>query len=119
MLLFRRVPMVLLFYKKIRQIQNWRQALFVGFFGPIGVSAIFNLQIALEFFRHSLHEADSQVVAILEAQMTIVVWFLVICSIVGSSQDLTKPNQPLTVVVCARSEYSLVHVGFFRPARRD
>ena len=29
------------------QIEEWRQALFVGFFGPVGVSAIFYLYILL------------------------------------------------------------------------
>src|ERR1700759_2675129 len=38
-LLFRRLPFVFLIHKRIHQIQEWRQAVFVGFFGPIGVSA--------------------------------------------------------------------------------
>nr|POF11557.1 na(+)/h(+) antiporter 1 [Quercus suber] len=50
-LLLRRLPMVLTFHKKIHQIEEFRHALFVGFFGPIGVSAIFYLYIAREFFR--------------------------------------------------------------------
>lgn len=37
-LLFRRVPMVMAVWKHIHQIDDYRQALFVGFFGPIGVS---------------------------------------------------------------------------------
>lgn len=48
-LIFRRLPWVYAIYKKIPQIEHARQAVFVGFFGPIGVSAIFYLYITLEF----------------------------------------------------------------------
>lgn len=41
-LLFRRLPIVLTFhkFKVIHQIDDIKHALFVGFFGPIGVSAM-------------------------------------------------------------------------------
>ncbi|KAI3393375.1 hypothetical protein diail_4413 [Diaporthe ilicicola] len=48
-LIFRRLPWVLAIHKKIHQIEHIRQAIFVGFFGPIGVSAIFYLYITREF----------------------------------------------------------------------
>ncbi|KAJ0125091.1 na(+) h(+) antiporter [Diaporthe amygdali] len=48
-LLFRRLPWVYAIHKKIPQIEHARQAIFVGFFGPVGVSAIFYLYITLEF----------------------------------------------------------------------
>ncbi|KAL1850452.1 hypothetical protein Daus18300_012930 [Diaporthe australafricana] len=48
-LLFRRLPWVYAIHKKIPQIEHARQAIFVGFFGPIGVSAIFYLYITREF----------------------------------------------------------------------
>lgn len=55
-LLFRRLPMVLTFHYLglIHQIEDIRHALFVGFFGPIGVSAMFYLYISREFLRRSL-----------------------------------------------------------------
>lgn len=83
-LLFRRLPMVLLYHKLklIHQIEDIRRALFVGFFGPIGVSAIFYLYISREFLRTieiSGHErADTKR---LGECIEIIVWFLVICSI--------------------------------------
>lgn len=48
-LIFRRLPWVYAIHKKIPQIERARQAIFVGFFGPIGVSAVFYLYITQEF----------------------------------------------------------------------
>lgn len=48
-LIIRRLPWVYAIHKKIPQIEHARQAIFVGFFGPIGVSAIFYLYITREF----------------------------------------------------------------------
>lgn len=82
-LLFRRVPVVMLMWKRIPQIEDVQQALFVGFFGPIGVSAIFYLYISLEFLNHL--KVDGEVredAARLGEVMTVVIWFLAICSIV-------------------------------------
>jgi hypothetical protein len=59
-------------------------ALFLGYFGPIGVSAIFYLYISKEFLREIVY--DGQVredAAHLSEMMDVVVWFLVLCSIVG------------------------------------
>lgn len=94
-LLFRRLPMVLLYHKLgvIHQIEDIRHALFVGFFGPIGVSAIFYLYISREFLREitvdDVPRNDGQILAEI---IDVVVWFLVICSIVvhGLSVPLGK-----------------------------
>jgi NhaP-type Na+/H+ or K+/H+ antiporter len=40
-LLFRRLPIILLLRHWIKPLQHWRDALFVGWFGPIGVAALF------------------------------------------------------------------------------
>lgn len=48
-LLLRRPPIVFAMHKKIHQIEEPRQAIYVGFFGPIGVSAIFYLYVSLDF----------------------------------------------------------------------
>lgn len=88
-LLLRRIPVVLALHKKIHQIEHWRQACFVGFFGPIGVSAIFYLYISLEFLRGiTVDGVERDDVVMLGEVITVVVWFLVICSIVGTSRDL-------------------------------
>jgi len=81
-LLLRRLPMVLGFHKAIHQIEHWQHASFVGFFGPMGVSAIFYLYISREFLREI--EVDGEVrsdAAQLMEVIEVVVWFLVVCSI--------------------------------------
>ena len=83
-LLLRRLPIVFALRKFIYQIEEEHQAIFVGFFGPIGVSAIFYLYIGLDFLdgvtgQNGLQRADA---AVLAEVMTVVIWFLTVCSIV-------------------------------------
>ncbi|KAF2771622.1 hypothetical protein EJ03DRAFT_20251 [Teratosphaeria nubilosa] len=82
-LLLRRLPMVLGFHKAIHQIEEVRHALFVGFFGPIGVSAIFYLYVSREFLREITDEyGDARPdAARLSEVLNVVIWFLVVCSI--------------------------------------
>ena len=83
-LLLRRLPIMLALHKKIPQINETRQALFMGFFGPVGVSAIFYLYVSREFLRTITVEGEQREdAARLAEAMLIVVWFLVICSIVS------------------------------------
>ena len=94
-LLFRRLPMVLTFHKLglIHQIEDIRHAFFVGFFGPIGVSAMYYLYISREFLREirvdDVERHDAQILAEI---IEVVVWFMIICSIVvhGLSVPLGK-----------------------------
>ena len=83
-LMFRRVPMVMGLWKKIHQIGDYQQALFVGFFGPIGVSAIFYLYVSLDFLNKIpyVDGEEREDVAHLKQVMMVVIWFLAICSIV-------------------------------------
>lgn len=83
-LLLRRLPIVFTLRKLIHQIEVRRHAIFVGFFGPIGVSAIFYLLIGLEFLDKVTDENGRQRAdaAVLIEVMTVVVWFLAVCSIV-------------------------------------
>lgn len=68
----------------IHQIKEKRQALYVGFFGPIGVSAIFYLYITLEFCNKITVDGEVRPDAqYLKEVVYVVVWFLVICSIVS------------------------------------
>jgi hypothetical protein len=71
-------------HKYIHQIEEKRQAIFVGFFGPIGVSAVFYLYISIEFLEtitvDGVMRGDAKQVA---DALTLVVWFLAICSIVS------------------------------------
>ncbi len=92
-LLFRRVPVVFAMHKKIRQIEQFQQAAFVGFFGPIGVSAIFYLYVSIDFLHQIRVNGEVREDAVrLEEIMRVVIWFLAICSIVvhGLSVPLGK-----------------------------
>lgn len=83
-LLFRRVPIVYAMHWKIQQIEQKQQALFVGFFGPIGVSAVFYLYVTLEFLGAiTVDGVVREDAARLGEVMTVVIWFLAICSIVS------------------------------------
>jgi NhaP-type Na+/H+ or K+/H+ antiporter len=96
-LLLRRPPIIFAMHTKIHQIEEKRQALFVGFFGPIGVSAIFYLLISLEFLRKI--QVDGEIredAAYLMEVMTVVIWFLTICSIVSHAFDYV-PDARLTL----------------------
>ena len=89
----RRLPIVFAVHKLIHQIEEKRQAIFVGFFGPIGVSAIFYLYISLEFLEGiKVDGIMREDVAKLSEVMTVVIWFLAICSIVS----LPSPTPPFS-----------------------
>ncbi|KAJ6571106.1 Sodium/hydrogen exchanger family-domain-containing protein [Mycena capillaripes] len=47
-LALRRIPSVLLLYRWIPEIRTWREALFTGHFGPMGVGAVFVSTLALK-----------------------------------------------------------------------
>lgn len=84
-LLFRRLPVIFALHWKIWQIEEKQQALFVGFFGPIGVSAIFYLYISIDFLDQVLVDGHIREDAEkLKDVFTVVVWFLAICSIVST-----------------------------------
>ena len=82
-LLLRRIPIVYLMYRSIWQVEGRRQALFVGYFGPIGVSSVFYLYVSLVFLREvTVDGVVREDAARLEDVMMIIIWFLAICSIV-------------------------------------
>ncbi|KAM0798793.1 Sodium/hydrogen exchanger family-domain-containing protein [Usnea florida] len=92
-LLLRRIPIILAMHKHIHQIEEWRQALFVGFFGPMGVSAIFYLYSSREFLRQVKYQGQERAdVERLAEVFNVVVWFMVISSIIvhGLSIPLGK-----------------------------
>lgn len=84
--LFRRPPIIAVMHTRIHQFEHWRQAIIVGFFGPIGVSAIFYLYISQEYLRTSVldDQGNQREDAVRLAEiMMVVIWFLVICSVVS------------------------------------
>ncbi|KAG9251059.1 Sodium/hydrogen exchanger family-domain-containing protein [Emericellopsis atlantica] len=79
---FRRIPAIFICYKTMPNIvQNWREALFMGYFGPIGIGAVFYV----EHTRHIVPkpgEADSEFDNMIRA-LPGTIYFLVVFSIVG------------------------------------
>jgi NhaP-type Na+/H+ or K+/H+ antiporter len=87
-LLVRRLPWIFGLHKWIHQITERHQALFVGFFGPIGVSAVFYLFITLDFIEKFLSDEEGNPrsdVKDLGEMVKLVVWFLTVCSVVSCS----------------------------------
>ncbi|KAI2610962.1 Sodium/hydrogen exchanger family-domain-containing protein [Hypoxylon fragiforme] len=94
-LLLRRLPIILAFRKVIPQIDGLQRAIFTGFFGPIGCSAIFYLYVTLEFIttlNPNHGDTPRPDVANLKEAVSVLVWFMVICSVVvhGLSIPLGK-----------------------------
>jgi sodium/hydrogen antiporter len=80
-LLLRRLPILFALRKYIHQIEGLREALFMGFFGPIGVSAIFYLYISLEFLETlTIDGVQRDDARKLGEVITLIIWFLAICS---------------------------------------
>lgn len=46
-ILFRRLPWILLSYKIIPVLRTWQEAVFTGWFGPIGVGAVYYIEVAI------------------------------------------------------------------------
>lgn len=104
-LVLRRLPWIFGMHRAIHQIRHTRQAIFVGFFGPIGVSAIFYLFISLDFINEHLSDENGVAradVANLGETIRVIVWFLAVCSIVSPPSDppphtfTGAPTSPLT-----------------------
>jgi hypothetical protein len=75
-LLFRRLPFVLATYKIIPVIHNFREALFTGWFGPIGVGALFYYTVAIEQFDENGPDAHARSV------IKPIVYFMILASVV-------------------------------------
>ncbi|KAI0539134.1 Sodium/hydrogen exchanger family-domain-containing protein [Xylaria digitata] len=118
-LLFRRPPFILGLHKKIPQIQGIRQATFMGFFGPIGCSAIFYLYVTVDFLG-TLNPGGGDTprddVKNLAEAVKVIVWFMVIVSVVvhGLSIPLGKLGfyLPRTISRSLSTSASTEHPSF-------
>ncbi|KAI7847574.1 Cation/H+ exchanger [Circinella umbellata] len=97
-LLLRRVPTVLCLYKCVPIIKNWREALFTGWFGPVGVGAIFYSAIATEGMGTFIVTDDGKSIA---GILKPIVYFIVLSSVI--IHGLTIP-----MVVAAQSIYRCI-----------
>ncbi|KAI0314071.1 Sodium/hydrogen exchanger family-domain-containing protein [Amylostereum chailletii] len=80
-LLFRRLPIMFALYKWIPDVKNWREALFSGHFGPMGVGAIFISTLAAEMLPKPQNPPQGEA-EILAASIQPIVAFMVVVSIV-------------------------------------
>lgn len=90
--------MILLLHTRIHQTERLRQAFITGFFGPMGVGAIFFLSISQDYLRTEVLDEDGLErpdATRLRETMTVVIWFLVTCSVVSILSS--SPYQPLVV----------------------
>ncbi|KAK8078821.1 hypothetical protein PG994_002628 [Apiospora phragmitis] len=80
-LFFRRIPALMIMYKAMPScIKSWKEAVFMGYFGPIGVGAVFYVEHTKHLFP-PLASADAGEAALLRALVP-AVYFLVLFSIV-------------------------------------
>ncbi|KAG7091677.1 hypothetical protein E1B28_010697 [Marasmius oreades] len=84
-LLFRRLPVMLALYKWIPDVKTFREALFSGHFGPMGIGAVFISTLAADTLRHEAETASSQSsqaqLDFLQRSIQPITAFMVLCSI--------------------------------------
>ncbi|KAJ7662437.1 Sodium/hydrogen exchanger family-domain-containing protein [Mycena rosella] len=80
-LALRRIPSVLLLYRWVPEIRTWREALFTGHFGPMGVGAVFVSTLALTRLP-TPHSPPADQQELLAAALQPIVAFVVLGSIV-------------------------------------
>lgn len=83
-LLVRRIPIIFAMYKAIPQIRTPKHAAFVGFFGPVGVGAIFYLYLTRDYISQNItvDGKPREDVQRLSDTIELVIWFVVLCSVV-------------------------------------
>ncbi|KAF8074102.1 Sodium/hydrogen exchanger family-domain-containing protein [Lyophyllum atratum] len=81
--LLRRLPAVVALYKWIPDIKTFREAIFSGHFGPIGIGAVFISTLANETITKSTHARHTSTPQLLLLAHSIqpIVAFMVLCSI--------------------------------------
>lgn len=81
-LLFRRLPAMLAFYRYIPTLHDVSEACFIGYFAPIGAGALFYLGVILDEFKPSDPSPTSERIRVIAKPIT---YALILSSIVGHS----------------------------------
>ncbi|KAM0210029.1 hypothetical protein ACHAPA_010311 [Fusarium lateritium] len=90
-LIFRRLPAIFAFYKLMPGVcTNWKEALFMGYFGPIGAGAVFYVEHARHLFPHD-GEGDKEETDLVRAMGPTVYW-LVLFSIIVHGLSIPALN---------------------------
>ncbi|BCS21791.1 uncharacterized protein APUU_30016S [Aspergillus puulaauensis] len=76
-LLFRRIPSTLALYKFMPKVcKNWKEALFMGYFGPIGIGAVFYAEHAAHLFP-AVGEGSSIEARLMRALKPTIYWLVI------------------------------------------
>ncbi|KAI8722760.1 Na-H-Exchanger domain-containing protein [Fusarium sp. LHS14.1] len=90
-LIFRRLPAIFAFYKLMPDVcTTWKEALFMGYFGPIGAGAVFYVEHARHLFPHD-GEGDEEETNLVRAMGPTVYW-LVLFSIIVHGLSIPALN---------------------------
>ncbi|KAJ3540986.1 hypothetical protein NM208_g4814 [Fusarium decemcellulare] len=90
-LLFRRIPAILVLYRLMPAVvKDYKEALFMGYFGPIGVGAVFYLEHMRHLFPHA-GEGDEEETNLINALGPVIYW-LVFFSIVVHGLSIPALN---------------------------
>lgn len=90
-LIFRRIPAILAFYKLMPAVcKDWKEALFMGYFGPIGAGAVFYVEHSRHLFPE-LGKGDDEETKLVRAMIP-VVYFLVLFSIIVHGLSIPALN---------------------------
>jgi NhaP-type Na+/H+ or K+/H+ antiporter len=101
-MLLKRIPMVLLFKKWTPVLRTWREAMFAGWFGPIGVGGVW-------FALHALNELGDK-----KSEFTYikpVMYFLVLSSVIMHGMTVPLFNLGLDSIGAKRNGESQVKVN--------
>lgn len=90
-LVFRRIPAILAFYKIMPGVcTNYKEALFMGYFGPIGAGAVFYVEHTRHLFPE-LGKGDKEETDLVKVMIPVVYW-LVLFSIVVHGLSIPALN---------------------------
>jgi hypothetical protein len=90
-ILFRRIPSIFATYKLMPKVcKNWREALFMGYFGPIGAGAVFYVEHTRHLFPE-LGAGDEEETNLVRVMIPVVYW-LVLFSIVVHGLSIPALN---------------------------
>ncbi|KAE9406976.1 hypothetical protein BT96DRAFT_1014388 [Gymnopus androsaceus JB14] len=81
-MLFRRLPAVVALYKWIPDIKTFREAIFTGHFGPMGIGAVFISTLAAEVLSSNSSAQNNPQTVLLTRTIQPITAFMVLCSIV-------------------------------------
>ncbi|KAH8173586.1 sodium/hydrogen exchanger family protein [Sarocladium implicatum] len=90
-LVFRRIPAIFMTYKLMGKVcTDWKEALFMGYFGPIGAGAVFYVEHTRHLFPE-LGEGDEEETNLVRVMIPVVYW-LVLFSIVVHGLSIPALN---------------------------